>query len=156
VYTHSSRFHLKGNQGISFLVTRVDKTHLDVPSSYNLPHDVSDNAILIATACAFNSMFDAAKKNGVKLLIDSAFRTVVRQEYLYHCYLTKSCNNGNLAAIPGTSNHGFGLAVDINQDNPGVYSWLKAHAHQYGFIRTVDTETWHWEHRPGQPPAPYT
>ena len=76
--------------------------------------------------------------------------------YAGNCYITKQCNNGNLAAKPGTSNHGVGLAVDLNSSGAGVYNWLRNNAHAYGFIRTVSSETWHWEHRPGSPPAPYT
>ena len=75
---------------------------------------------------------------------------------LGNCYITKKCNNGNLAAKPGTSNHGVGLALDLNSSGSGVYSWLKNNAHAHGFIRTVSSETWHWEYRPGSSPAPYT
>lgn len=73
-----------------------------------------------------------------------------------NCYRSKRCNNGNLAAAPGTSNHGIGLAVDLNSSAKGVYSWLSKNAHKYGFIRTVASEKWHWEHRVGWKRAPYT
>jgi LAS superfamily LD-carboxypeptidase LdcB len=66
------------------------------------------------------------------------FRTYARQQYFWHCYQTKSCNNGNIAAYPGTSNHGVGLALDIHIPN---YAWMKAHAHSFGFVRTVRSET---------------
>jgi len=150
-YATSPRINLVGNDKKTYVVTPIDKTHLLEPSSYNLAHDQSDNTMLIATACAFNAMYEAAAKDHVSLKIDSAFRTIKRQQYLYNCYIHRSCNGGNLAAYPGTSNHGYGLAVDINQESPGVYSWLKAHADGYSFIRTVESETWHWEHRVGSP-----
>ena len=42
-------------------------------------------------------------------------------------------------AVPGTSEHQLGIAVDINADktkstNDEVYTWLAKNAHNYGFI----------------------
>ncbi len=42
-------------------------------------------------------------------------------------------------AIPGTSEHQLGIAVDINADkekssNEEVYEWLAENAYKYGFI----------------------
>ncbi|CAF1036326.1 unnamed protein product [Adineta steineri] len=103
-------------------------------------------------------MAAAAKQAGVAIKIASGFRTVARQEYFWNCYQTKSCNNGNLAARPGTSNHGKGIALDLNTDcgsqsgakpNCGgskVYQWLYKNGAKYGFKRTVQSEPWHWEY----------
>jgi D-alanyl-D-alanine carboxypeptidase len=33
---------------------------------------------------------------------------------------------------------------------------LSANAHRYGFVRTVPSENWHWEYRPGSPRASFT
>jgi hypothetical protein len=66
---------------------------------------------------------------------------MAEQQYLYDCYLTKSCNNGNLAAKPGYSNHQNGRAVDVSTS-----SWLFANAAKFGFVRTVPSEDWHWEY----------
>ena len=64
-------------------------------------------------------------------------------------------------AIPGTSEHQLGLAVDINADGVNsagyeVYDWLDKHAHEYGFIRRfpesktditgVANEPWHYRY----------
>ena len=43
------------------------------------------------------------------------------------------------AAVPGTSEHQLGIAVDINADktqstNDEVYVWLAENAYRYGFI----------------------
>ena len=48
-----------------------------------------------------------------------------------------------------------GIATDIDTGN-GAYTWLAANAQRYGFVRTVPTERWHWEYRPGSPRASYT
>lgn len=65
------------------------------------------------------------------------------------------------AAVPGTSNHGRGLAVDI-KDVGGFtskfYKWLKATGADYGFSNTEGAsvnEAWHWVHNgKAIPPKP--
>lgn len=115
------------------------------------------------TANAYYVMARAAEAQGVLLRVVSGFRTQSEQQYLYSCYVNCSCNNCNLAARPGYSNHQSGYALDLNTAAPGVLSWLNANAGYYGFIRTVPSEPWHWEFRnagPGggpctdEPPAP--
>jgi hypothetical protein len=102
--------------------------------------------IEIATASMYGRMQAAAAKAGVSIRVVSGFRTNAEQKYLYNCYVTKSCNGGNLAARPGYSNHQSGHALDLNTSAPGVSSWLNNHADEYGFKRTVAGEPWHWEY----------
>ncbi len=97
------------------------------------------------TANAFYKMAKAAKKDGVNIAVVSGFRSMSEQQYLYNCYKCGCCNGGNLAAVPGYSNHQSGHALDLNTSSPGVYSWLSKHGHKYGFKRTVPSEPWHWE-----------
>ena len=73
----------------------------------------------------------------------------------------------NWVAVPGTSEHHLGLAVDINSDvdinDPNasdqteiLYQWLKENAHRYGFILRyppgkeditgVNYEPWHYRY----------
>jgi LAS superfamily LD-carboxypeptidase LdcB len=58
-----------------------------------------------------------------------------------------------MAATPGTSNHGWGLAVDtaiwrdgkvigITADTP-AWTWMQAHAHEYGLSWEAQSEPWH-------------
>jgi LAS superfamily LD-carboxypeptidase LdcB len=96
------------------------------------------------TACAFSKMEAAYGKT---LKVNSGFRTNNEQTYLYGCYQSKKCNSGNLAAKPGYSNHQNGIAVDISTGG-GNYEWLVANAFKFGFIRTVQSEKWHWEYNP--------
>ena len=64
-------------------------------------------------------------------------------------------------AVPGTSEHELGLAVDINADkdnssNDEVYEWLYKNAYRYGFILRypigktsvtgIDYEPWHYRY----------
>eukprot|EP00753_Platysulcus_tardus_P018956 PLAT7034.4.p2 GENE.PLAT7034.4~~PLAT7034.4.p2 ORF type:complete len:482 (+),score=190.44 PLAT7034.4:69-1514(+) len=103
----------------------------------------------VGTACAFKTM--SAGFGGRGLTINSGFRTMAQQEYLYNCYRTKRCNNGNLAARPGYSNHQNGIALDLSTGGASgaPYRFLKSSASRYGFVRTVGSEIWHWEYRPG-------
>jgi hypothetical protein len=61
----------------------------------------------------------------------------------------------HLAATPGYSNHGWGLAVDLAVGgwNGEVFRWLQANAHHYGWyhppwarIDGSKPEPWHWEY----------
>lgn len=63
------------------------------------------------------------------------------------------------AAVPGTSNHGWGLAVDVAVEldgDPGPESitddavdWLVAHAATYGWSAELQSEPWHWRYVAG-------
>ncbi len=107
--------------------------------------EVDGKLVEYRTAEAYRQMKAAAARAGVHLAIVSGWRTMEQQRYLYHCYVTHSCNNGNLAARPGYSNHQSGLALDLNSSASGVASWLANNASRYGFRRTVPGEPWHWE-----------
>lgn len=75
----------------------------------------------------------------------SAYRTYDQQVYLWNLYQS---GKGNLAARPGTSNHGWGLAVDVRVAPYGSseYNWLNKYAPNYGFNDGVRGEPWHWEY----------
>jgi MYXO-CTERM domain-containing protein len=103
------------------------------------------------TANAYWVMREAAAADGVDIHINSGFRTMAEQEYFWMCYQCGCCNNGNLAAQPGYSNHQSGHALDLSTSNSGVFSWLQAHGGDYGFTKTVPTEDWHWEWWGGGP-----
>jgi hypothetical protein len=111
------------------------------------------------TANAYYVMATAAAADGVTLRIVSGFRTNAQQTYLYNCYQNAwqgagycaSCNNCNLAAKPGYSNHQSGHALDLNTSDSGVCDWLTQNGATYGFERTVPSEKWHWEWWGGGP-----
>lgn len=106
-----------------------------------------------ATADSFWRMRLDAERAGVILRVNSGYRTMAQQEYLYNCYLTGRCNNGNLAARPGYSRHQSGHAVDINTGYHGVVSWLDRNASKYGFSNPIRSrEPWHWEYSEGRDP----
>ena len=105
--------------------------------------------IEVSAAAAFLAMRAAAQAAGIKLKLESAFRTMAEQERLYRAYLDGS---GNLAAQPGYSNHQNGRAIDINVRGSFTspeYLWLELHAGKFGFRNTgkffSQPEPWHWE-----------
>ena len=62
-----------------------------------------------------------------------------------------------MAAVPGTSNHGLGLAVDFAEKRSGkvvsvssqFVKWMTANAHRYGFSAEAQSEPWHWRYFAG-------
>ena len=92
------------------------------------------------------NLFSDAKKSGLDLYLSCAYRSYEEQEYLYGRALEKEkSDSSNLVALPGTSEHQLGLAMDITlaeyggklyvkfgQSEEGV--WVKENAHKYGFI----------------------
>ncbi len=101
------------------------------------------------TGHAFLKMQRAADAAGVHLAINSGFRTMSEQRYFYNCYVTRSCNSGNIAARPGYSNHQSGTALDLTTS-----SWLSNNAGRFGFRRTVPSEPWHYEYEGSDPGGP--
>jgi hypothetical protein len=111
---------------------------------------VDGKPVEVATAHQYLRMKAAAANAGVYLRIVSGFRTMAEQQYLYNLYRE---GKGNLAAVPGYSNHQSGHALDLNTSDSGVYGWLTNHGGAWGFKRTVPSEIWHWEYW-GADPGP--
>lgn len=154
---------------------RLDSTLLrTVPGGGQLHH---------LAARAWNAMVADARKSGYDLPLTftygGTYRTYSQQEYLFRsryeiggayggCKVwngqtwCKKLVNGKVpatAAVPGTSNHGWGLAIDSAYDtdvtdglgpddaaaitsHPG-WTWLLANANKYGFSWEMQTEPWH-------------
>lgn len=69
-----------------------------------------------------------------------------------------------MAAVPGTSNHGLGLAIDFAEQLDGdpapesisaeFVAWLCQNAATYGYSAETQSEAWHWRYVAGdQVPA---
>lgn len=71
--------------------------------------DLSDAAFPYVQASAKQALQSAIQDRGMKLLVNSCYRTIAQQMLLYN----DRSNNGNPVAPPGTSNHQTGLAIDI-------------------------------------------
>lgn len=80
-------------------------------------------------------LVDAAKKEGYTITPSNteygAWRPYKLQVYFYNCMINKNCNNGNTAATPGKSNHGWGIASDLSFGSDKAMFWAHDHAKEY-------------------------
>ncbi len=117
-------------------------------------------------------MFDDARAEGIYPIVRSGFRTRQEQEEIYDDRIKEYQGQGMSekeameevqlwVAVPGTSEHELGFAVDINADKihsegAEVYTWLSENAYLYGFINRypsdktavtgVANEPWHYRY----------
>ena len=117
-------------------------------------------------------MFDAMRADGIYPIVREGYRTAEEQQEILDERIQRYRNEGysrsraerlakEWVALPGTSEHQLGIAVDINADktrsaNEDVYQWLADHAYQYGFILRypqgkgditgAEYEPWHYRY----------
>jgi len=113
-------------------------------------------------AAAFESLNQAYRARfGTSISITDSYRTLAAQQHLYE---TKG---PGLAAVPGTSNHGWALAVDlgggINSFGTAQHVWMVANGPAYGWIHPPwarqgggREEAWHFEYDGNTTPTPPT
>ena len=103
-----------------------------------------------------DNMFKDAKKDGVNLKINTAYRDKEEQQDIYNRRIKAYKNEGmtDKAAIektnsevqkPGYSEHETGLAIDFSnpsnpEDNEPMWEWLNANSYKYGF--TLEEPDW--------------
>lgn len=135
-------------------------------------------------ANAFNKLYDAALKVGITLKNMGDYRTFERQEAMFNDRysvkdegrvpkVTRYYNRKiwflkkgkSPSGVPGTSNHGLGLAIDLGEESNGrvvnlsarSLKWLCKNAPKYGFYMQVsdpkspEFEAWHWQYCVGGP-----
>ncbi len=101
-------------------------------------------------AAAFNEMSRSyAQVFGAPICVTDSYRSYEEQ------VAVKAAKPG-LAAQPGSSNHGWGMAVDlcdgVQQFGTPTHQWLRDHSMLYGFFLPAwaqqggsKPEPWHWE-----------
>ena len=87
----------------------------------------------------------AAARDGVTIGITDSYRTYESQVSLAERKGLYS--QGGLAAKPGTSDHGWGIATDLRLDGK-AQTWMRANAGAYGFVEDTPREPWHWGYHP--------
>jgi hypothetical protein len=100
-----------------------------------------------------------AGNDGVRLVVDSGWRSPAYQEHLLREAVAKYGSEAEArrwVATPGTSAHVSGDAVDVGP--PEAARWLSTHGARYGLCQTYANEPWHYELRAraadqGCPPA---
>lgn len=116
---------------------------------------------------ALTEMLDAATAAELGPIVVAGYRTQEKQQSIYDEKLQSYLDQGysqeeavaqteQWVALPGTSEHQLGLAVDINGAVYDIYLWLEENSWKYGFIfrypayktdlTGVAGEVWHYRY----------
>lgn len=151
-----------------------------VNSEYRVPEDYKFRLLTLSNGQQIDEriypplqkMFDDMRAKGIYPTVVSGYRSYEEQrEILEEKFLSYRGEGYNKSrakelamewvALPGTSEHQLGIAVDINpdysvSDGEGVYDWLEHNAHRYGFIKRypedkteitgIINEPWHYRY----------
>jgi len=120
----------------------------------------SQNRYLDSRAAPFALlMMEAARNDGITLTLVSTFRSIERQTINFLSRYENAISRGlspdaafdytaSMIAIPGTSEHNAGVAIDFNWiderfDQTETFRWLRDNAHNFGFILRYPRNTTH-------------
>ena len=126
--------------------------------------------MFVQAAAAFNQMFDAALAVGIKLrnvgdyrsydaqlslfnqrysVTDQGRKPTVTRKWKGKTYYLKP--KMSPSSTPGGSNHGLGLAIDLDVTDKKVLQWLCDNAPTWNFYlqgsdpKSPEFEAWHWQ-----------
>jgi zinc D-Ala-D-Ala carboxypeptidase len=116
-----------------------------IPEDQLVPVGQGGHRLHSAASQSFQQMRADAASQGITLKLTDSYRPYAEQVDLAERKGLYS--QGGLAATPGTSIHGWGLAIDVNVNDQATLSWLRANASRYGWVEPVPREAWHWEYR---------
>lgn len=136
------------SKGKLLLVNKYTKLSNDyVPdelTSIPLTYAYADNQTTKEVLDAFKNMWSAAKKEDLKLIVNSSYRDYESQNSVWNNYEDYNGEEyaDSIAARPGYSEHQTGLALDIitpgakknTFEETDAFKWLQKNAHKYGFI----------------------
>ena len=128
-----------------------------LPLDFTVETGMLANSLLVDARILadINAMMADAKAQGIELIVCSAYRDIQYQTTLFNNKVNELVKDGmtqqeaeakagTIVAVPGTSEHNSGLAVDLvtpayQMLNEGyaetdAAKWLAAHAPEYGFI----------------------
>jgi hypothetical protein len=116
-----------------------------IPASALQPVGSSGFKMWAPAAGSMTRMIADAQKAGVHIGITQTYRPLAEQFDLARRKGLYS--QGGLAAKPGTSEHGWGMAADLDL-NPQALAWVRQNGEKYGFYNTASRESWHWGFKP--------
>lgn len=138
-----------------------------LPKDFTVGLDPVQGEFMLDERCAgyARRMIEDAEKDGVKLTVVSAYRSVRKQQENLESYIQRLMNEGHTSTearrlaekeimLPYTSEHNAGLALDIltpdwwethddvtdDFENTEQFVWLSENAHKYGFIMRYPKE----------------
>jgi LAS superfamily LD-carboxypeptidase LdcB len=121
-----------------------------LPTGALCPLSAPGHLLRCDAAAAFDAMSAAYRKAfGRALCVTDSYRSYGAQVAVYQTKPT-------LAAVPGTSNHGWGLALDlcggVERFGTAQHTWMKKYAGRFGWVHPgwagpggSKPEAWHWE-----------
>ncbi len=95
-------------------------------------------------AAAFRRLAADAERDGVTIGVSDSYRSYADQVDMAN--RVGLYGQGGLAAVPGTSNHGWGLSLDLSLDDR-AQQWMRDNGWRYSFFEDVPNEPWHWTYR---------
>jgi hypothetical protein len=119
-----------------------------IPTNQLSPVGQGGHKLWAPAAAAWQNLVSAAAADGVSIRITDSYRSYDEQVDLAE--RKGLYKNGGLAAVPGTSPHGWGMAVDADVRDAATQQWLKTNGPRFGWVETTPREPWHWEFRPSQ------
>ncbi|MCW2614042.1 MAG: D-alanyl-D-alanine carboxypeptidase, partial [Frankiales bacterium] len=111
----------------------------------------ASGALRADAAAAFARMTAAHRADrGSGLCVTDSYRPYAAQVSVYR-------RKPHLAAVPGTSRHGLGIALDlgcgVQRFGSASYRWMKANGPRFGWVHPgwaepggSMPEPWHWEY----------
>ncbi|MFC4304841.1 M15 family metallopeptidase [Cohnella boryungensis] len=147
VITNASSLYVLVNKQRNLASDYVPKDLIvpDVPFSFS--GDSPKKQMRKAAAKALESLFKAAKDDGIKLKAVSGYRSYATQKSIFDSNVKRKGEKvaNRTSARPGQSEHQTGLAMDISSASVGYAleesfgktkegQWLAKHAAEHGFI----------------------
>lgn len=115
-----------------------------IPPSAMTPVGDTGHKLWQPAAQQLERLIADAARDGVTIGITDSYRTYESQVDL--AQRKGLYSQGGLAAKPGTSDHGWGLATDLALDGK-AQAWMRANAGRYGFVENTPREPWHWAYQ---------
>jgi zinc D-Ala-D-Ala carboxypeptidase len=122
-----------------------------LPKSVLCPLQQPGRELRADAAIAFVSLNEAYRKQfGKPMCVTDSYRNLSAQQTIFY-------RRPGFAAVPGRSNHGLGLAVDlcggVQVFRSVQFNWLEANSKKFGWMHPdwayhSPFEPWHWEYDP--------
>jgi D-alanyl-D-alanine carboxypeptidase len=120
-----------------------------IPAKYLCDLPQKGEQLRADAALAFYKLNLAYKRRfGRDMCVTDSYRNLADQQRVY-------ASRPGFAAVPGTSNHGKGQALDlcggIQNGGSVQFNWMEANARRYGWLHPAwaysnPYEPWHWEY----------
>jgi hypothetical protein len=122
-----------------------------IPKAMLCPLQQRGYSLRADAAIAFVSLNEAYRRRfGKPICVTDAYRSLAAQQSVYY-------RRPGFAAVPGRSNHGLGLAVDlcggVERFRSAEFTWMEQNSKKYGWFHpdwaySSPFEPWHWEYDP--------